>query len=221
MQCCPSLFLLSFLPSFLNSFLPSFLPSFPPLILPTHHSYLSSINSCILPSSSFLLSFLNQFFVSFLLTLFIPSFLFFFISYLRFPSYFSLWHHFQLLASTARFHLFHDPDAFIIHILKCIYYVLIGILMSSSSPSVLCTFRLFHPHHYVRRQKQVNNSSSLSCLPSCRSSCPSTPLLPLLCLSFEFSASVFHHPVHGLLSIGLLFPFLPLLLNSRLHHLCL
>src|ERR1700733_2202527 len=51
----------------------------------------------------------------------------------------------------------------------------------------------------------ILSSSSLGLLPSSRSECPTTPLLPLLCFFFEFSISVFHHPVQELLS-----RFLPL-----------
>src|ERR1700733_1895532 len=45
-----------------------------------------------------------------------------------------------------------------------------------------------------------SSSSSLGLLPSGRSECPTTPFLPLLCFFFEFSISVFHHPVQELLS---------------------
>src|SRR6218665_1158711 len=34
----------------------------------------------------------------------------------------------------------------------------------------------------------------------CRSKCPSTPLLPFVCLFFEYPVFVLHHPVHDLLS---------------------
>src|SRR6218665_1699212 len=40
----------------------------------------------------------------------------------------------------------------------------------------------------------------LGYLPSSRSECPLTLLLPLLCHFFEFSISVLHHPVHEFLS---------------------
>ena len=54
-----------------------------------------------------------------------------------------------------------------------------------------------------------------------RSKCPTTPLFSMLCLFLEFPVSVFHHPVHELLSIGLSFPLffsiLPSIISLAVH----